>query len=184
MSEEIMDAELIETEAEDNGILEVERFELDFDMLEQWRNPDFDDLPICGFISLYRAIGVLDRIREYNDTHDKDKQFVPLDNLACNFYTLQRMRNLILDNWSCYSLDIDSDRHVFWDTTRWAKNQKHYKKKLHAKVRNSINIDCANFCPGVDDELEDNILIFRVPKSKKKVDTEPIIVDAEINSEE
>ena len=34
MPEEIMDAELVEAEAEDNGVLEVERFELDFDIIK------------------------------------------------------------------------------------------------------------------------------------------------------
>ena len=92
-------------------------------------------------------------------------------NLACNFNTLQRIKAFIEQNWMEYSLDIDKDNHVFWDTRKYEKNERHYAKKLNSRVQNSVNQDFLNFCPGLDDDLDDDILVFRTYyKPEKKED--------------
>jgi len=133
--------------------------DLDFDELEDWRKEDADDIPICSMISFYRACGMTDFIEKYKA--EEGKNIVPLDNLACNFKTLQKIKDFIETMWSEYSLDIDQDNHVFWDTKTYGKNERHYAKKLNPRVLNSLNQDFLNFCPGVDESLEDDILVFR-----------------------
>jgi len=39
---------------------EILKIKVDFDALEKWRDPNHDDLPVLGFISLYRALGIVD----------------------------------------------------------------------------------------------------------------------------
>ena len=147
----------------------IAKVDLDFESLDEWRKEEADDIPICSLISFYKACGITKYIEEYKEK--EGKSIVSLDNLACNFKTLQRIKDLIETNWSEYSLDIDKDNHVFWDTRTYEKNERHYAKKLNSRVQNSINQDFLNFCPGVDDELEDNILVFRTYyKSEEKED--------------
>lgn len=140
---------------------EITTIKLDFDQLEEWRNQDLDDLPICGFLSLYKACGLMPYIEEYVNSKEHGP-IVAADNLTCNFYTLQRLKNFITNNWQVYSLDIKEDNNVIWDTRKWPKGQKHYAKKLRSTIRNSINTDFLNFCPGIDDELSDNIIVFKI----------------------
>lgn len=139
---------------------EIARVKLDFDELADWRNAENDDIPICSCFSLYEASGLKGAIQKYCE--ENKAQIVAADNLVCNFYTLQRIKNFITENWQTYSIDIKEDNKVFWDTKRWNKNQKHYAKTLRAKVRNSVNADFVNFCPGIDDELEDNLIVFKI----------------------
>lgn len=135
------------------------KIKLDFEALDEWRKEDADDIPICSLISFYTACGMTRYLEEYREKEGKN--IVPLDNLACNFKTLQRIKSFIETNWMEYSLDIDKDNHVFWDTKTYGKNERHYAKKLNSRVQNSINQDFLNFCPGMDDEIDDNILVFR-----------------------
>ena len=157
---------------EDSEFEILEKITLDFDKLAEWRQEDKDDIPICSVLSLYKASGITDAIQSYRIAHFDEPVF-PIVNLCCNFYTLQRIRNFVTNNWQIYSLDIAADEEVKWDTRKWAKGESHYPKKLKAKIRNSINMDFANFCPGLDDNLEDNILVFRIVKKKKAVKKEP-----------
>lgn len=140
---------------------EISRVTLNFDTLESWRDPDLDDIPICSLLALYRAAGLVDDLKDYAAANP-GTQFCGLDNLACNFYTLQHMRNFITDNWRKFSLKLTGDRMIEWDTHRYAKGVTHHPFNLKTKVKNSINLDFANFCPGVDDELPDDIIVFSV----------------------
>lgn len=140
---------------------EIARVNLDFDALEAWRDTTQDDLPICSCFSLYKACGLQDFIKKYSEVHD-NAQIIAVDNLFCNINTLERIKKFIIKNWEIYSIDIKEDNHVYWDTKKWKKGQKHYAKKLKAKIRASVNTDFYNFCPGIDEEIEDNVIIFRI----------------------
>lgn len=142
---------------------------LDFTELEEWRKEDSDDIPVCSLLSLYTACGIQDSIKDYCKDGEK---VTALDNLACNFTTLQKIKSFIESNWMEYSLDIDADNHVFWDTSKYAKNERHYAKKLKSKIQYSINQDFINFCPGIDDELDDDVLVFRVFFKTEKTEEE------------
>lgn len=141
--------------------IELGRVTLNFEELENWRNTEADDIPICSFLSLYKACGLEPILEKYFEENDQ-KQIVALDNLACNFNTLNKCKQLIEDNWACYSINIEKDNSVFWDTRKWGKNEKHYAKKLSAKIQHSLNLDCIQYCPGIDEELENNVIVFRI----------------------
>lgn len=149
------------------------RIDLKFDALQAWRDTDNNNIPICSFLALYRASGVQEELAKLREQRvELPDKLVPLDNLACNFYTFQRMRNLIQKNWEYYALDIDGDNHVFWDPKR-PNHKRAAKKKIKTKIYQSINMDCLNFCPSVDDNLPDNILVIRptpeVPEKSEQV---------------
>ena len=141
---------------------EINRIVLDFDALEFWRDPDQDDIPICSLLALYRAAGLVSELKDYAASNP-GMQFCGLDNLSCNFYTLQHMRRFITDNWRRFSLKLTGDRAIEWDTHRYAKGTAHRLFNLKTKIQNSINFDFANFCPSVDDELPDDTIVFSVP---------------------
>ena len=134
---------------------------IDFKALEQYRDANNDDLPITGFISIYRAIGLLDALIAYRKDHP-DFQLCPLDHIFCNISTNKRLKALIEDNWSTFSLDIDSDNHVYWDTKKYPKGTKHYKKKIKAVPKASISQDFIDYCPGIDDDLGVNEIVFMI----------------------
>ena len=152
--------------------IELGRVTLNFEELEAWRNTEADDIPICSFLSLYKACGLEPILEKYFEENNQ-KQIVALDNLACNFNTLNRCKQLIEDNWACYSINIEKDNSVFWDTKKWGKNEKHYAKKLSAKIQHSLNLDCIQYCPGIDEELENNVIVFRIYQ-KPEENTETI----------
>lgn len=149
----------------------IAEFKLDFDMLEDYKDKDNEDIPICSILHLYQVAGIEPKIREYINATEGVEKIVALDNLKCNFATLIKMRNLIRDNWSMYSISIDADNHVFWDESTYKKGVKHYAKTLSAKVRNSMNADFSTFCPGLDPDVGDDVIVFKVyHKGPKKTD--------------
>ena len=141
---------------------DIVKINLDFDAISAWRNTKNDDIPACSFLSVYEASGLEPYFKEYCESKGEGFQLVAINNILCNFYTLQRLKRFIEEIWQVYSLTIDGDGQVHWDTSKWAKGRKHYAKKMKAIVRNSVFTDFANFCPGIDDDLEDNVLVFRV----------------------
>ena len=147
---------------------------IDFKALEKYRDHDKDDLPIIGFISLYRAIGLLDAAQKYKENEDPDF-FIDItnkSNIACNLATQKLLKSFIENNWSIYSIDIDANEHVFWDTTKFPKGKKHYKKKLKAVVRNAVKLDYLKHCPGLDDSLGicEIVLKVELPDPKEESD--------------
>lgn len=133
---------------------------LDFDSLSSWMNPQ-TNLPVCSFLSFYEASGLTEKIRDYSVSHE-NAQFTPLDNILCSFYTLQRIRNFLSNQWCTYSLDIDRDNHVFWDTKKFPAGTKHNARHLKKKDQDNLSLDFAHYCCGTDDDLEDNVIVFRV----------------------
>lgn len=145
-------------EENSKAIVEIARIELDFDAIRQWRKTGADDLPACSVLSFYEAAGVTQIIRDYLE--GADTQVTALDNLSCNFYTLQRIKNFINDIWSRYSLTISEDNKVEWDTHRYTKGVAHKPREPKARIRNSINYDFINYCPSVNDDLPDNVIVI------------------------
>lgn len=146
---------------EENKIIEKEiaKININFEALEDWRKGE-DEIPVCSFLSFYEACGLEPYVRKYFEEHD-NKTMAPFDVLFCNFYTLQRIKNFLKNQWSIYSIDIKEDNKVIWKNSVYGK-EKHYPKKLAKRVEQSLLFDVTNFCPGIDDELEDNQIIFRV----------------------
>lgn len=143
---------------------EIIKVKVDFDKLESWVKPGSDNLPVYSFLSLYEACGLEEHIRKYSEEHN-NLQFVAADNLLCTFYTLQHLKFFIENQWKIYSLDINEDNHVVWDTRKYGKHEKHYARKLSKKLQSCINADFMNFCPGImedDDSLGDDEISFRI----------------------
>lgn len=140
---------------------EIYKTKIDFDALAEWRDKDRDDIPVSGFIGLYKALGIIQAANDYKKEHE-DFEVIPLDNIFCNLSTHQRLKHFIENNWSVYSLDIDADDHVFWDTSKFPKGQKHYAKTLKAAARNAVLYDFASFAPGLDDELGVNEIVLGI----------------------
>lgn len=148
--------------------IDVIKVKIDFEKLDNWRSEK--DLPVCGFLSLYEALGLTPHIKEYADGQGGVK-IAPLNNILCNFYTIQHLRNYIKGNWEIYSLDIDGDNHVFWDESGSYKAwQKHYKKRLKKRIESCLNYDFNNYCPGLDEDLEDDVIVFRIYEEEEEGD--------------
>lgn len=139
----------------------IKKIKLDFDQLSEWTDPTQDDIPICSFIGFYKACGITAQVEKYVKKNPEFK-VCAVDNILCNFYTMKHIKNFIQNNWEIHELSIDDNNHPFWNTSRYPKGATHYPKKVRALIRNSINTDFANYCPGLDDELEDDVLVFRV----------------------
>lgn len=150
---------------------EITRVEIDFDQLSAWRNSECDDLPICSFLSVYKACG-LEPYFEAQFEKNGNKQMVALDNLQCNFYTLQKLKNFVKENWQTFSLFLKADNSVEWDDRKWPKNTKHYAKNLSKRIQASLFMDFSNYCPGVDEDLPDNVLVYRVFEEEVEADPE------------
>lgn len=138
---------------------DIQLFKVNLEELENWRDNTPEGLPICGFISFYRAIGIEAKVKEIKELENRD--IVPFDNILCNYFTLQAIKNFIKRQWKIYSIDIDQDNHVFWKNDQYG-HDKHYEKNLPSKVDASLTIDFAHYCPGEDDELEDYELVIRL----------------------
>lgn len=134
---------------------ELFRTKLNFKELQDYRTPDDNQLPIRGLVDFYRACGLMDAIEKLGLT----EQIIPIQAFYCNFVTLQKIRYLIKNNWETFNLEIIDN-----NVTQWVpgarRAQRKRPKKLKAIVRNSVNLDFQNLCPGIDDTLEDDILIF------------------------
>ena len=139
----------------------IYKTKIDFNALEAWRDKDRDDIPPTGFIAVYKALGIAEKAFEYQKEHP-EFEVIPLDNIFCNTMTHRLLKKFIEEIWSTYSLDIDDDNHVFWDTKKYAKGKKHYAKKLKAVVRGSLAYDLASYCPGIDDELGVNEIVLGI----------------------
>ncbi len=146
---------------------EILKIKVDFDALEKWRDPNHDDLPVLGFISLYRALGIVEAATKCQK-ENPDFEVIPVENIHCNFSTHRRLKSFIENNWKVFSIDIDADEHVFWDTSKFPKGKRHYPKKLKAAARNAVSYDFISHAPGVDDELGVNEIVFGVYEEDPK----------------
>lgn len=150
-------------------IKEILKVKIDFKELEKWRDPERDNVPAASFIAVYRALGIEDAIAKYAKRH-KGFQVAPLDNIVCNLETHKRLKHFIEENWQVYSIDIDKDCHVFWDTSKYPKGTRHYPKTLKATARNAVLLDFQSFAPGLDNNLEDNEIVFGIQVADPEVE--------------
>ena len=160
--------EILEEKEQEKKVIEkdIVKIKIDFNKLDTWHSEK--DLPVCSFISLYEAVGLIPYVQEYLKTQDGAK-IAPLNNILCNFYTIQHLRNYIKGNWERYSIDIDADNHVFWDEKgTYRAWQKHYKRRLKKRVESCLNFDFNNYCPGLDDDLEDDVIVFRIYEEEQE----------------
>ena len=148
---------------------DITTVKIDFASLEEYRDSSKDDLPVYSMISFYKAIGLTPYLEEYKEK--TGEQIIPFDNIMCNFDTLNRIKLFIKNQWQTYSLDVDSDNHVFWKGDQYG-HTRHYAKNLSKSVEASIITDFMNYCPGTDEELEDDEIVFRTYKTVEVPDEE------------
>lgn len=139
--------------------VEIFRTEIDFSKLDEWRDSTKDDLPVCGYMSFYRAIGLLDAAKKYNETHP-DFYLYHLDSILCNYMTNKAIRRFIEKNWSIYDIDIKEDNNVFWNTRKFPKGTRHYEKRIRERIKQCLAKDFSKFTPGLDDELGVNEIVL------------------------
>ena len=92
---------------------EIYKTTINFEELENWRDPERDDIPVTGFIGFYKAVGIFDKAMEYKKEHP-EFEFAPVVNIFCNFNTQKAIKNFIERMWKIYSLKIDGDNHITW----------------------------------------------------------------------
>lgn len=131
------------------------QFKLDPDKLCEYKWGE--DFPITSCIKLYEACGLYQNLKDFYD--NTETTVAPVDVLSCNFYTLQWIQRFIEDNWTHYNISIDADEHIFWKSRNKAWHK--YENKLSNVTKRSIKEDYIQYCPALDDELEDLIIIFK-----------------------
>lgn len=149
-----------------------QEFKLDFEQLEDWTDDKHDDLPIRGLISFYEATGIAKLVL------DNKERFVggitAIDNIACNFYTQKRIKNFIKKQWEIYSMSLVDHNNVTWNTHTYKKGEKHYARSLSKRVESSLLFDFVNYCPRINDELPDDIIVVTIPDEAVPQD-EPVV---------
>ena len=137
---------------------EIARVEVNFDELKEQTMPD-SDLPLYGMVGIYKVTGLYDIIEKFvkeNGLTSVD----PKQLLFCNFTTLTRLKAVISVNWQTFNIDMTENEKVFWKPGQ-PKARRKYPKKMRAKIRNSVNYNFAYFCPALDEELPDNVVVVR-----------------------
>lgn len=129
---------------------------LDFDALQNWRDAEHDNIPISGYLAFYKACGLMPYIKE-NFSEDEANQVCPVNNILCNFTTMKKIKNFIINNWETFNIDLLGDEQIVWIKGERKKQRKRPKKRK-SEIRHSIDLDFANYCPGLDDELEDDVI--------------------------
>ena len=149
---------------------EIYRTKIDFDALEAWRDEEHDNIPPIGFLSVYKALGIVAEVDKHTK-EDPDFKVVPATNIFCNLSTHRRLKRFLEDIWSTYSLKIESDNTVVWDTKKWKKGKKHYAKTISGVIKNSLLQDFVDYCPGIDDDLGVNEIVFKIEIPDPEEDT-------------
>lgn len=143
---------------------EIFKTTINFDELENWRDPERDDIPVTSFIGFYKAIGIFEKAQEYKKDHP-DFEPIPIINIFCNTNTHKAITKFIERMWKIYSLKIDGDNHVVWDTRKWKKGEKHYAKALSKTVHRCLygyRGDFSSYCPGIDGNIPDNEIVLGI----------------------
>ena len=92
-----------------------------------------------------------------NFSEDEANQVCPVNNILCNFTTIKKIKNFIVNNWETFNIDLLGDEQIVWIKGE-RKEQRKRPKKRKSEIRHSIDLDFANYCPGLDDELEDDVI--------------------------
>lgn len=141
-----------------DGMKEISRLTIDFDSLENYK--DENGMPLLGMIRFYTLSGIADAVKEYGSP------ISPIDSLYANFGTIQRVHNIIKDNWSHYNITIKEDCHPEWKAGK-SHDRRSHAYKINSKVLNSINYDLGEYTPNIDDELDDGVVVFKVMEEAK-----------------
>ena len=123
-------------------------------------------LPLHCMLDVYRHIGLYDYWKQYL-TEKGMESADPKDYLFCNEKMLLDLNAMIVRNWETFNIDIVADNTVIWKPNDLHTRRKH-GKKLHAKVRRSVNWDFVTYCPSCDPELKYGVIVFREPKEGDK----------------
>lgn len=140
-------------------LTEFSRFSIDFDALTNYR--DENGMPLLSMVRFYSLSGIEDEVRKYG------KPISPIDNLYVNFGTIQRVKQIIKDNWSHFNITIKEDCHPEWKVGK-SHERRERAYKLNSKVSNSINYDFGEYAPNIDDSLDDGIISFRVVRGNEE----------------
>lgn len=146
-------------------------YKLDFKKLRDWRSNNDNKFPILGWIDFYRACGVLDEITPI--MKEKNRQICPMEIMFCNYNTAHKIRELILESWEKFNIEIIGDNDI-----RWIPNSIHDQrkrgKKVKAIVKHSLWLDERNFHPMFDGDLENDILVCQIldPEDVAKLEEE------------
>lgn len=155
--------------------MEEKKFKINFGKIKDEMCPEEPFLPIHGVLDVYRSIGLFDAWKEFLEAKGL-KAADPKDYLFCNSVTLLTLREMIRNNWETFNIDIVGNDQVIWKPND-LKTRRKRGKKLHAKVRNSVNLDFDRYCPALDENIEDvDTIILRIP-DKIEPDEETEVVD-------
>ncbi len=116
-----------------------------------------DSFPITSCLKLYEVSGIYQAIKDFYG--DSNINVAPVEVLSCNFYTLQWIKRFIEDNWKHYNISIDADEHIIWKSRNKAWHK--HENKLSSVVERSVLNDYTQYCPGLDDELDDLVIVFK-----------------------
>lgn len=139
----------------------TKRIKLDFNKLDEYRDEKKDGLPIYSMLSFYQAAGVSDVIREYAE--ELGNQVAAIDVISCSFYTQQHIKKFVAERWEVFSLSLLDNNKVVWNTGTFPKGSKHYNRKPSKKVQKSLGYDFLNYCPRLNDELDDDVIEIEIP---------------------
>lgn len=145
----------------------IKKIELDFDALSNWRDPEGDNFPVLSCLSFYRACGLLKEVEQYCEKNDKS-QVCAADNILCNFYTHQRIRRFIKESWEHHNICLKNDSQIEWKYGESRRNRLKHPKSISKSIDTSILVDVLNYGPGVDEDLEDNVLVFQIYNKEKE----------------
>jgi len=141
----------------------IETKKLNFNDIKAWSN--IDGFPAISFLSVYAAAGLIDAIQKYVD-ENPGTGVVAVQQIFCNFYTFQKIRNLIKDSWERYNIKLSGDNKVEWISGK-SHDRLNYARTLNKKITVAITYDAANYACGVDDTLEDDVIIFTDGKDEE-----------------
>ena len=139
----------------------IYKTKIDFDALDKWRDSSRGDIPPVSCIGIYKALGIVEKAIEYKEKHP-EFEVVPLDNIFCNLSTHKRIREFLKEIWRTYSLKLDADNHIYWDTRKYKKGTKHYVKTLSKTIEASLYDDFVGYAPGIDDNLGVNEIVLGI----------------------
>lgn len=152
---------------------EITRVTLDFDDLRDKTMPD-SDLPLYGMVGVYKVTGIFSIVEKFAKENGF-KSVDPKELLFCNLSTMKKLKGIITTNWETFNIDMSEDEKVFWKPGE-LKTRRKRAKKMKAKIRNSVNYNFAYFCPGLDEEVPDDVVVVR-QYIKDETDPEPEVIE-------
>lgn len=138
---------------------EFRSFKLNWNELESYRNPE-TQMPIYSMINFYEAIGLVQAVKEWGIGN-----ICSLDNIFCNANTQRKIHDFIVDNWEYYNLTLKGDCDIRWKEGQ-PKERRKFPHKPTARVKSSVGADYLNYCPGLDEGMEDDIISLGQMKQK------------------